>query len=416
MARPNPVRNVFPPPSIFGKQEVSTCVGLGYSAFFVCVTLYCRLFGWADGSLCATGQLFGAAQQQGFGAAPQFAGAGAAGLSSVLAGSAYDAQQQQQQQHQQQLQQQSSWLNSSGFYMGGDRQPQAPPQPSGLGFYTRDSQSLEAQLLAQAYQSHLGAANNSSYGGLGAPGNMPGYLNHPGSVLGRLSEPALPAPGGGSWMAAGLGLGQQTAGGYGSLAQPSLQSLGYSAQPQSPWALPGAASTASFGAAGLGHATAPSFPQQRAADQTAGGLVLNGQHLEQQQPHFQQFQPEQSLASLSNAELQQRLALMSAGGGLGQGWASAVPSPAGMLGVGVTTSSGVEAAASLPQQAFPGDALMKQARQPLTVGLQTIQNVFSGFLKLPLQLYSAAAISLCPPPMSFKRFANGGSGQHASVL
>ncbi|KAK9905112.1 hypothetical protein WJX75_009845 [Coccomyxa subellipsoidea] len=306
------------------------------------------------------GQLFGAAQQQGFGAAPQFAGAGAAGLSSVLAGSAYDAQQQQQQQHQQQLQQQPSWLNSSGFYMGGDRQPQAPPQPSGLGFYTRDSQSLEAQLLAQAYQSHLGAANNSSYGGLGAPGNMPGYLNHPGSVLGRLSEPALPAPGGGGWMAAGLGLGQQTAGGYGSLAQPSLQSLGYSAQPQSPWALPGAASTASYGAAGLGHATAPSFPQQRAADQTAGGLVLNGQHLEQQQ-QFQQFQPEQSLASLSNAELQQRLALMSADGGLGQGWASAVPSPAGILGVGVTTSSGVEAAASLPQQAFPGDALMKQA-------------------------------------------------------
>ena len=321
----------------------------------------------ADGSpLCVSGLLLAAVQQQ----QQPFPTGGTAGLSSLLGGSAYDQQlQQQQQQAQAQAAMQQSWANSGGFYMGGDRQPQPPPQPSGLGFYTRDNQSIEAHLLAQAYQGQLGRPADD---GLAASGGLQTYLS------GRLSEPALPAPGGGGWLAAGLGLRQQAAGNYGAPTQPGLHSLGYNAQmhSQPPWAPPGPASTA-FGAAALGSMPGHCFPQQRAADQTAGGLVFSGQqsHLSgplhstlpgqqqtQQQPQQQQqYQPEQSLASLSNAELQQRLALMSSGNGLGQGWASAVPSPAGMLGVGVMSSTGLETATSLNQQAFPGGA-SKQAR------------------------------------------------------
>ena len=371
--------------------------------------------------------MFGAAQH-GHGVPQQgLAMAGPAGLSALIAASPYATPQQQQQQ-QQALQ--SNWLASSGFYMGGDRRPQPPAQPSGLGFYTRDSQTLEAQLVAQAYQNHQGGAasaamitpgfdtmTNTNTGGIVAPNSLQSYLDaRPAPAAEQPLEPAQPLPGGAGWLAAGLGAGLAGAGGYGH--QPGLQSFGYSAQPQSQWnpQAPtgglfghpnGALAGASAFGLGQGAASVQSFPQQRAADQTAGGLMLRStspqqsclpgivpgldqqqqfsnhqDHLQQQQvqqglpslqqqfhinpdqqqqPQQQQLRQSHSLASLTNAELQQRLAMMSGGGSLGQGWASGGPSvSAGMFGVGVTSSIGPQAGPSLDLQMLPGSAL-KQA-------------------------------------------------------
>ncbi|BDA49482.1 probable telomerase-binding protein EST1A at N-terminal half [Coccomyxa sp. Obi] len=374
--------------------------------------------------------MFGAAQQHGHIPQQDLAMAGPATFSAHMAGSTYGtAEQQHQQQQQQQQAVQSSWLKSSGFYMGGDRRPQPPPQPSGLGFYTRDSQTLEAQLVAQAYQNQQGGTptaamntagfntnmmNTNNAGGLNARDSVQAYLDaRPVTAAEQLSEPAAHLPGGAGWLAAGLGAGGTGAGGYG--YQPGMQHFGYGAQPQSPWSPPaptgglfgtpnGAVAGASAFGLGQGAGSVQSFPQQRAADQTGGGLMLRstsaqpsclsgmlpgldqqqqfnnhqdhqqqvqqGLPLMQQQfqinqdPQQQQPQQQQSLASMTNAELQQRLAMMSGGGGLGQGWASGGPSvSAGMFGVGVTASIGPQVGSSLDLQALPGGALKQGGDQ-----------------------------------------------------
>lgn len=346
-----------------------------------------------------------------------------------MAGSTYGTAEQQQQQQQQQAVQ-SNWLESSGFYVGGDRRPQQPPQPSGLGFYTRDSQTLEAQLVAQAYQNHQGGAASAAMntaglntammdtntGGMSARDSLQAYLNA--RAAEQPSEPAQPPPGGAGWLAAGLGAGLTGAGGYGHQPGLQMQNYGFGAQPQAPWNAPaptGGLFGTPNGALGLGQGAGSiqNFPQQRAADQTGGGLMLrstSAQHLclsgnlpgidqqqqfnnhqdqQQQQQQIQQglplmqqpfqmnqdqYQPpqqqqqqlrqSQSLASLTNAELQQRLAMMSGGGNLGQEWATGGPSvTAGMFGVGVTASIGPQIGPSLDLQALPGSTL-KQARSP----------------------------------------------------
>lgn len=308
---------------------------------------------------CALAGLFGAVPQQL--SARNYPGSGAVGPS--LTSLQQQQQQKQQQEQQQQAALQASWLNSGGFYMGGDRTPQPPPQTTGLGFYTRDSQSLEAELLAQAYQKNTPGSGAAA--GSGAPNGMHALLSGNRLGFGQLSEPALPSPGGASWASGGLFGGQQLGAGL-----PGLQGLGVGLQPSSSHLPPSLTHGALFG-------NLPgSFPQQPAADQTAEGLgllrsasgyaatpvgqqslmsgtfqgtpILGNQQLQQQlqlhQQQVQQQQQQQNLGSLTNQELQQQLAILNAGGGgLGSGWAT----PAGGLGVGVTTSAGTDPASSL---------------------------------------------------------------------